>query len=414
MSINLVALIKKAEESGIPVDSLKPTQINALATLLGAKGGDKDEKPLFTPAEAEKLVQERWGKLPYFDVITGMTNMDVDTPGGLNDVLNHLCFDVQGEVAGNRGREQCRAALDIIAIRNVRNKWLEAIPPWDQKDRMVELQKALNINDTEMACMVNWVRALIGMQLYRKELETNLTQWRPPMLILYSGTQAKGKNWLLKQFCLGVHGAYNEKVSWAKICENSRDEVRRLKRCIIASFDENPTGIGREMYDVKSWITTGHVPTRGIFAKFDDPDNAILSAYAGTSNFKNMLTDASGNRRYQILNLEEKQHIDSFNFAQFLAQVRQSLPAKLGREDVPWSVPLETEADKSFIAARNVFDGAVLRAFEACEGLTTLENIADNLSDVEARNYYMKTPHTLTRRLGELFDYDGEFYHLKD
>ena len=398
--------------NGLGLEKVKAGDVRLLSQLAGAEETEKADLPLFMPEVAEDLVLNRWGVLPYFDILTGTVCIDTGTPNGLNDVLDYLTFDAEAKASGNRGREKCFAALRILAIRRVKNRWLDAIPVWDGKPRFQFLQAKLGITDKELDFLKNWLRALVGMQVFRKELETHMAGWRPPMLILY-GKQGGGKNWLLQQLCLGVEGAYDEGVSWDRLLDNGRDEIRRLKRCIIGSWDENPTGIGREAYAVKNFLMKKRCSTRGILEKFDDPDNVILSGYAGTSNFKNMLTDTSGNRRFQVIDVTNKKRMPAFAFDQILAETWAGLPAVLPKHSVPWKVPTEGESSAAFEAISNIFDYALNDAFDACKGLTTLRQIVDNITETEARSYYLREPHKLQRRLNELFDYDGEKFHRR-
>lgn len=388
--------------------NVKQSDMRLLAKLAGATQ-EEETKPLFNPAEAEKLILARWRTLPYFDVLTGEERIDLQNVRGIGEVADSLYFDAQAACSGSRGAEAVTKAISVIASAMPRNRWLEAIPVWDGRDRFCHLQAKLGITDNEREALRDWLQALVGMQVFRKELEYNMTQWRPPMLILYGG-QGGGKNWLLKQLCLGVSGAYNEKVHWEQIIAENRDAVRRLKRCIIASFDENPTGIGRETYDVKAWITTTHCLTRKMHGTYDDHDKVICSGFAGTSNFKNMLTDISGSRRFVVLDLTNKKKIPSFDFPQLLAQVFATIPASMQKHSVPWKVPVVGQEAAQFNATFNAFDAGIFDAFEKCAGLTTLANIIDHLDNAEARQYYLRDPFRLPRRLGELFDYDGEMY----
>lgn len=303
-------------------------------------------------------------------------------------------------------KDSVLAAFKILASKKKRNLWLDSIPEWDGKKRIRETcSKVLGCKPTKG--WERWLLGLVGLQYYRNLAETASTMWRPPMLILYSPTQGKGKNWFLKQFALNQPFGFRDGFDWPSVTSEDRDTLRRVKRSILVSFDENPTALGREQEPVKAFLTRTHMPTRGMWEKTDDHDNALLTAYAGTTNQRSLITDHTGSRRFAILDVSRKGFVNDFEVDQLLAEAL-SIVKRFdwdGWKTPPWACVndrIEEENNEQYLAVTSIYDSVLYKAWDNATE-KTLEGIKNEINDIDARRYLLKDGWTLSRELSRKF-----------
>ena len=297
-------------------------------------------------------------------------------------------------------------AFKILANRNKRNLWLEAIPEWDGVPRIRSTITFL-LGAKYQEGWRRWLLGMAGLQYYRDIAETATTMWRPPMLILYSPLQGVGKNWLLKQFGLGLPMVYRDGFDWPEVTGEDRDTLRRVKRSVLVSFDENPTALGREQEPVKAFLTRTHMPTRAMYERTDDHDDALLSSFAGTTNNRHLITDHTGSRRFCIIDLSRKKHIEDFPAGQLLAEaLTEAHDFKWdGTNTPPWACindETETANNDTYLATATIFDEIIEEAFDRAP-VKNLVGIKAEIKDQEARHYLLRDPWTLGKELAKRY-----------
>lgn len=351
----------------------------------------------------KKLVDERSGELcdvddvkgwfkerhytVYTDVVENVVRCErkdgVLVP--LDSILTRAWVDLRKERKGVT-KELIACIIDEIARENRRNLWLEGIPEWDGKDRWTALFRDVIRHEPPYGAL-EWSLGLVGMQIEREALERAIGTWRPPMLIL-TGPQGHGKDWLLSQ----LGGMYTGVMSWDGVLDGDRDAVRRMKRCVLAIIDEDPTAHGRAMEGVKALITCTKLASRAMYARYDDADSAFVTTLAGTTNSSAFLRDQTGSRRFVVVDASNKARVMGFNFPQLLGQFVHLYTERRKTVRFPWVLTnfkrVNNANAKFSFATLNLFIDLLDEAVRESDG--TLRSIRNNLIDKDARMFFFK------------------------
>jgi len=329
---------------------------------------------------------------------------------GLNDLLGRLLFDC-GKVYKGVTTEKVKIAIDLIARKNSYNPYLDSIPEWDRKNHFKQLARIIRAPSIEG--LWEWLLAVVGMQIMRDVLEFDVSVWRPQMVLLV-GSQGCGKDWVLN----GIGNGYTNQCLWDGILSGERDELRRAKRCVVASIAEDPTAHGSAIEGIKRFLTLTTVRTRGMYEKFDDDDNALLSAFAGSTNEMSPLRDSTGNRRFCVIDCNRKLRVPAYDFPQLLAQVRYSIDQWLAdpTPQYPWLRTDYADNEKRqarFVTVPDVFSDILQQAYTDAPD-KTVGGIRDAISDADARRYYTTGRNMMwgLQRLG--YVYNGKTFCKKE
>ena len=303
--------------------------------------------------------------------------------------------------------EYLTVGFRVLAESNPVNPFLTSIPKWDGTDYIARFfEEVLPIDEAQREPFCKWLYGLIGLQVRRHllsirhpKMDRSLQQqWRPQMMIMY-GDQGLGKNFLLSS--LG-HPYVVDGLRWEDILKNNRDSHRRVKRSVLAVWDEDPTAHGFASALVKSFISSPYLPTRGMFERYDDPDDFIVSSFAGTTNDPQCLHDPTGSRRFLVIDARKLKRTKNWPFTELLSQVKHYVEHS---EDLyPWlirdriSLKKVTETNEPF-SEDNLFSDIVAEAITSIKGPVTLHAIRDAIGDEDARRYYLGRGDT--RRLVE-------------
>ena len=367
-----------------------------------------DEDKLFSDKTIEKWLTDN-NVTVRKNVVTG--NATSNYEHGLNRLVTRIWFDCEAVYKGV-SKVKIQDGLDLIAYKNRFNPWLDSIPVWDGKNYFQILCLALR-SPTGHEGLWEWLVGLVGMQMLREVLEADNSVWRPQMLLLVGG-QGRGKDWLINGLGVGC----TMQCIWEGLLTEKRDELRRAKRCVVASISEDPTAYGKAIEGVKRFLTLTSVRTRGMFERFDDEDNALLCSFAGSTNEMSPLRDATGNRRFCVIDCDRKVFVPSFNFLQLLAQVKAFMEQWLQTptRDYPWlryDYAENEERNKRFLTAPDIWSDQLEMGYHDAVD-KTVSGIRDSIEDVDARRYYTQGRNLFfgLQRLG--YYYNGITFQPKE
>lgn len=386
--------------------------VNALGKALADQlsGAFSDSGDTFNDRIAEKWLAVR-GISVRWNVITGYA--ETDRAGGMQILHKRMwvdCADQYKSVTENK----VKAVLDLIAHRNSYNPYLEMIPEWDGTDYFKQIVSIIN-SDQPIVGLWEWLLSVVGMQMLRERLEKDMDVWRPQMLLLVSAGQGRGKDWFFRGLSLGHYYEFD----WEEVLRNDRDALRRMKRCVVAHVAEDPTGHGKSQESIKKFLTMTTIKTRGIHEKYDDDDDAILSAYGGSTNDMSPLRDPTGSRRYCVVNFDKKKRVPTYNFVGLLSQVKHAMQEWIDNTPTrryPWLRHDYTENDKRnamFVAIPDIWADQLRLAFKEAPD-KTLECIRDSIASPEALRFYCqgKNLYYGLQRIGCI--YDGKVFKMKE
>ena len=209
---------------------------------------------------------------------------------------------------------------DIPPVYNPVETWLNALPAWDGKDRVVDFIKRIpGITDEQTELMKIWLRSVVAHWLAINVEHGNETV---PLLI---GAQGCGKSTFCVRF-LPEHlrEYYLDHFNLG----NKFDKEVALSGCLLICLDEIDQYKAGQMAQLKQALSKVNVNGRRIYGRTIDVRHRFASFIATTNN-RHPLMDKTGSRRYltieiprgEIVNNEENIEYDQL-YAQLLHEVR--------------------------------------------------------------------------------------------
>ena len=197
-------------------------------------------------------------------------------------------------------------------------EYMEALPPWDGRDRVHELAGMVTVDNPEdwawalhkwlVACVATWmsdavsnheVLTLIGSQgIYKTTFFRHLL---PPEMRNY--------------FWENAHNTFSSKDDHLALAEN----------CLV-EIEEVDTASQRDLSELKALVTSETVKERRPYARFREEKHRLAS-FCATGNQQHFLSDDTGNRRWLCFNVS---HIEdprtwALDYGQLYAQLRDEL-----------------------------------------------------------------------------------------
>ena len=175
------------------------------------------------------------------------------------------------------------------------NDWLEHLPRWDGKDRVVALAQRVPTEWKEWTHLFHiWMRSMVAMWLGKGQLTGNALV---PLLI---GRQGCGKS----SFCRillprDLMGYYNDGINF----KNEQDLNLGLTSFALINLDEFDRVTQRQQIVLKYLVSTADLKYRPPYGKAYTT-NRRYASFIGTTNEQTPLTDPSGSRRFVCVSID--------------------------------------------------------------------------------------------------------------
>lgn len=190
-------------------------------------------------------------------------------------------FDISMSALSDTEKAQlCRAILDSAALANATV----------EQDGVTEENMTWRVLAPHF-----WRKWLVGA--IRQLLFKNDVNEFMPIIV---GAANKGKTTFIKQL---LPPELQEYFLQKDIFEKDTDKLERLRSLaerFIILFDDNPDKWNTQTWKtVKEWVTTKKVTYRKLFES-ETRDYPKIASFIGTSNFRDLLADTGGDRRFLI------------------------------------------------------------------------------------------------------------------
>lgn len=205
------------------------------------------------------------------------------------------------------------------------NDWLDSLPEWDGKDRVVDFWKRIpGLSAEQIYFLSIWLRSVVA---HWKGIDTEHGNECVPLLI---GDQGIGKTtfclrFLPPQLRMYLLDHFN--------LANKFDKEMALTNCLIIILDEFDSYTMKQQAHIKQALSKSQVNARKIFGSVIDVKHRYASFFA-TTNCRRPLQDPTGSRRYITIETPAGEHLDNqtpIDYEQLYAQVVYELTVKKER-----------------------------------------------------------------------------------
>ena len=184
---------------------------------------------------------------------------------------------------------------DDIERYDPMNDFLEHLPQWDGRDRVIPLAHRIPTQWQEFPHLFNiWMRSMVAMWLGKGQLTGNALV---PLLI---GHQGCGKS----SFCRillprELQDYYNDRINF----KNEQDLNLGLSSFGLINLDEFDKITQRQQIVLKYLVSTADLKYRPPYGKAYT-SNRRYASFIGTTNEQTPLTDPSGSRRFLCVSID--------------------------------------------------------------------------------------------------------------
>lgn len=185
------------------------------------------------------------------------------------------------------------------------------IPEWDGVDHIGDALDRMYVTNIEHAYFVELMKEWFANVVLR--LHDSSHQNR---CVIFRGKQGIGKDFAIKKITSGF-GLYANEIEFSQSKTEIYRIIKGLAIGIIPEFDETHKST---LATVKSVITADSAETRALY-KNEAESVKLHTSFISASNFKYILRDSTGNRRFMIFNIERMDHtFEQVSGAQIAAQ----------------------------------------------------------------------------------------------
>lgn len=193
--------------------------------------------------------------------------------------------------------------------------YIDSLPEWDRRDRIVELAKRISPVTTWITLFHRWLLGLVAQWTNLNPIHGNAL-----MPILISRKQGHKKS----TFCRLILPEELRLYYTDEFDINSRSSyVDKISKFALINIDEFNRMGEVKAARLKNLLQMADVKIKGTGGCYERKQR--IASFIGTSNFKELLTDPTGSRRF--IPIEQFQKISrlKINYCQLYAQLRHEL-----------------------------------------------------------------------------------------
>lgn len=185
------------------------------------------------------------------------------------------------------------------------------VPEWDGKDHIQDAIDRMYVTNIEHKYFVELMKEWFS-NITRRLYDTK----HQNRCVIFRGEQGKGKDFAIKAMTSGL-GHYANEIEFGQSKTEVYRTIKGLAVGIIPEFDETQKAT---LATVKSVITATSSEIRSLY-KNDAESVNMHTSFISASNFKHILRDPTGNRRFMIFDIKNIEHtFEKVSGEQILAQ----------------------------------------------------------------------------------------------
>jgi predicted P-loop ATPase len=269
--------------------------------------------------------------------LDGKIHAVVKETGEIKPLDDEILPEIYVEADGFCPKYSSQKLWNNLAVRANRQAYnpiqdfIKELPKWDGKDKFDTLANALVGDSKERALVARWLK-LWCIYAIKKLYDPKIFF---PVLVLV-GPQKVGKSQFLYRLALSENEKIGKYVIEGTIRPDDKDHEFKLSNTFIWIANElDAVTRKNDVSKLKDFITKIRVSVRKAFNKFDTEKPVITSFLGSVNNLDGFLQDATGNRRFLIVDCEKLDykkyaHVD---FLQVWAQAK----AEMKQQENTWN-----------------------------------------------------------------------------
>lgn len=233
--------------------------------------------------------------------------------------------------------------------------FLSHLPRWDGQDRVRELARLVSDEAQWVEVFHKWMLAMVAQWSGKSRMHGNCL-----IPVLVNPRQGLKKSTFCRSLLPPVlQDYYTDDFDVTR----EGDALRKMRDLALINIDEFNRMGEAKLGRLKNLVQMGSLNMRRLYQR-SYSSQPRLGSFIGTSNFRELLTDPSGSRRFYPVMTKDGIRLSRLNYGQLYAQLKE----ELGRNCRYWLTPAEEQA----VTLRN---NAFLRRpieeslFYACFGL---------------------------------------------
>lgn len=233
--------------------------------------------------------------------------------------------------------------------------FLNHLPRWDGRDRVGELARAVSDEAQWVEVFHKWMLAMVAQWSGKSRMHGNCL-----IPVLVNPRQGLKKSTFCRSLLPPVlQDYYTDDFDVTR----GGDALRKMRDLALINIDEFNRMGEAKLGRLKNLVQMSSLNMRQPYQR-SYSSQPRLGSFIGTSNFRELLTDPSGSRRFYPVVTKDGIRVSRLNYGQLYAQLKE----ELGRNCRYWLTPAEEQA----VTLRN---NAFLRRpieeslFYACFGL---------------------------------------------
>ena len=205
---------------------------------------------------------------------------------------------------------------DNIKSYNPFSLYMDTLPKWDGKDRVTPFAKRVSDDGVWTKSFHRWMLAMTAAWMNKDNGTVNSVA---PLLV--SSRQGLGKSTFCRMIMpkeLACYFTENYDLDSPNAAE------LKLASCGLINIDEFDRLPKKKLPLLKNLMQTESLNMRRAYQHYDEPMRRIAS-FIGTSNRHDLLTDASGSRRFICVEINHMIDCSPVDYAQMYAQLKEEI-----------------------------------------------------------------------------------------
>lgn len=209
--------------------------------------------------------------------------------------------------------------------------FLSHLPRWDGRDRVGELARSVSEESQWVEVFHKWMLGMVAQWSGKNRMHGNCL-----IPVLVNSRQGLKKSTFCRSLLPPVlQGYYTDDFDVTR----EGDALRKMRSLALINIDEFNRMGEAKLGRLKNLVQMSGLNMRQPYQKSYSLQPR-LSSFIGTSNFRELLTDPSGSRRFYPVVTKEGIHLPRINYSQLYAQLKE----ELGRNHRYWLTPAEEKA----------------------------------------------------------------------
>lgn len=209
--------------------------------------------------------------------------------------------------------------------------FLGHLPHWDGQDRVGELARLVSDEAQWVEVFHKWMLAMVAQWSGKNRMHGNCL-----IPVLVNPRQGLKKSTFCRSLLPPVlQNYYTDDFDVTR----EGDALRKMRDLALINIDEFNRMGEAKLARLKNLVQMGSLNMRRLYQR-SYSSQPRLGSFIGTSNFRELLTDPSGSRRFYPVVTKDGIRVSRLNYGQLYAQLKE----ELGRNCRYWLTPAEEQA----------------------------------------------------------------------